>query len=131
MAADKPGELLEHNYIIENLNPPCEIKNTNWIKSGKIMRETSLTTDQALKTIDFCAEHRIPYMLFDWQWYMPCTSHDGDATKVVSKLDMPKVVAYGKKKGVGIWLYVNQHALQKQMRELFPLLHKWGIVIVH
>ena len=131
MAADKPGELLEHNYIIENLNPPCEIKNTDWIKPGKIMRETSLTTDQALKTIDFCAEHRIPYMLFDWQWYMPCTSHDGDATKVVSKLDMPKVVAYGKKKGVGIWLYVNQHALQKQMRELFPLLHKWGIVIVH
>lgn len=128
MAADKPGELLEHNYIIENLNPPCEIKNTDWIKPGKIMRETSLTTDQALKTIDFCAEHRIPYMLFDWQWYMPCTSHDGDATKVVSKLNMPKVVAYGKKKGVGIWLYVNQHALQKQMRELFPLLHKWGIV---
>ena len=128
MAADKPGELLEHNYIIENLNPPCEIKNTDWIKPGKIMRETSLTTDQALKTIDFCAEHRIPYMLFDWQWYMPCTSHDGDATKVVSKLNMPKVVAYGKKKGVGIWLYVNQHALQRQMRELFPLLHKWGIV---
>ena len=128
MAADKPGELLEHNYIIENLNPPCEIKNTDWIKPGKIMRETSLTTDQALKTIDFCAEHRIPYMLFDWQWYMPCTSHDGDATKVVSKLNMPKVVAYGKKKGVGIWLYVNQHALQKQMCELFPLLHKWGIV---
>mgnify|MGYP001073181897 FL=1 len=128
MAADKPGELLEYNYIIENLNPPCEIKDTDWIKPGKIMRETTLTTAQALKTIDFCAAHRIPYMLFDWQWYMPCTSHDGDATKVVSKLDMPKVVAYGKKKGVGIWLYVNQHALQKQMKELFPLLHKWGIV---
>ena len=128
MAADKPGELLEHNYIIENLNPPCEIKDTDWIKPGKIMRETTLTTAQALKTIDFCAAHRIPYMLFDWQWYMPCTSHDGDATKVVSKLDMPKVVAYGKKKGIGIWLYVNQHALQKQMKELFPLLHQWGIV---
>lgn len=28
----------------------------------------------------------------------------------------------------GIWLYVNQHALKKQMRELFPLLHQWGIV---
>lgn len=54
------------------------------------MRETTLTTAQALKTIDFCAAHRIPYMLFDWQWYMPCTSHDGDATKVVSKLDMPR-----------------------------------------
>ena len=59
---------------------------------------------------------------------MPCTSFDGDATKVVSKLNLPKVIAYGKKKGVGVWLYVNQHALQKQMCELFPLLHEWGVV---
>ena len=59
---------------------------------------------------------------------MPCTSHDGDATKVVSKLDMPRVIAYGKEKGVGVWVYVNQHALMKQMHELFPLLHKWGVV---
>ena len=128
MVADKPGELLEHNDIIQNLNPPCEVTDASWVKPGKIMRETTLTTKGAMETIDFCAAHRIPYMLFDWQWYMPCTSFDGDATKVVSKLDLPKVIAYGKKKGVGVWLYVNQHALQKQMRELFPLLHKWGVV---
>ena len=59
---------------------------------------------------------------------MPCTSHDGDATKVVAQLDMPRVITYGKDKGVGVWVYVNQHALMKQMRELFPLLRKWGIV---
>lgn len=67
-------------------------------------------------------------MLYDWQWYMPCTSHDGDATKVVPHVDMKKVVEYGKSKGVGVWLYVNQHALQKQMRELFPILKEWGVV---
>ncbi len=128
MAADKPGELLEHNDIIQNLNPPCEITDTDWIRPGKIMRETTITTEGAIATIDFCATHHIPYMLFDWQWYMPCTSHDGDATKVVSKLDMPRVITYGKEKGVGVWVYVNQHALMKQMRELFPLLHKWGVV---
>ena len=128
MAADKPGELLEHNDIIQNLNPPCEITDTDWIRPGKIMRETTITTEGAIATIDFCAAHHIPYMLFDWQWYMPCTSHDGDATKVVSKLDMPRVIAYGKEKGVGVWVYVNQHALMKQMHELFPLLHKWGVV---
>ena len=123
MAADKPGDLLEHNDILLNLNPPCEITDApQWVKPGKIMRETTITTEGALQTIDFCAAHRIPYMLFDWLWYLPCTSHDGDATKVVSKLDMPRVVAYGKEKGVGIWLYVNQHALMKQARELFPLL---------
>lgn len=128
MTAEKPGELLEHNDIIQNLNPPCEIADADWIKPGKIMRETIVSTEEALATIDFCAAHHIPYMLFDWQWYMPCTSHDGDATKVVSKLDMPRVIAYGKEKGVGIWVYVNQHALMKQMRQLFPLLHQWGIV---
>lgn len=129
MAADSPGELLEHNSIIENLNPPCEIADAaHWVKPGKIMRETTISTEGAMATIDFCAEHNIPYMLFDWQWYMPCTSHDGDATKVVAKLDMPRVVAYGKQKGVGVWVYVNQHALMKQARELFPILRQWGIV---
>lgn len=129
MAADKPGELLEQNSIIENLNPPCEIADAaQWVKPGKIMRETTVTTEGAIATIDFCAAHNIPYMLFDWQWYMPCTSHDGDATKVVAKLDMPRVIAYGKEKGVGIWVYVNQHALMKQAKELFPLLRQWGIV---
>lgn len=39
-----------------------------------------------------------------------------------------RVIAYGKEKGVGVWVYVNQHALMKQMHELFPLLHKWGVV---
>lgn len=129
MAADKPGDLLEHNDILLNLNPPCEVADAaQWVKPGKIMRETTISTEGAIATIDFCAEHNIPYMLFDWQWYMPCTSHDGDATKVVAKLDMPRVVAYGKEKGVGVWVYVNQHALMKQARELFPILRQWGIV---
>lgn len=129
MAADKPGDLLEHNDLLLNLNPPCEIADADeWVKPGTIMRETTISTEGAIATIDFCAAHHIPYMLFDWQWYMPCTSHDGDATRVVDKLDMPRVVAYGREKGVGIWVYVNQHALMKQARELFPLLRQWGIV---
>lgn len=129
MTADSPGELLENNDIVLNLNPPCAIGDAEeWVKPGKIMRCTTLTTEAGMKNIDFCAEHNIPYMLFDWLWYLPCTSHDGDATKVIDKLDMKKVVEYGREKGVGIWLYVNQHALMKQMDELFPLLKEWGIV---
>lgn len=126
MTADTPGRLLENNDIVLNLNPRAE-GDFSWVKPGKIMRCTTISTDAGLKNVDFCAEHNIPYMLFDWLWYLPCTSHDGDATKVVDKLDMQRVIDYGKSKGVGIWLYVNQHALMKQMDELFPLLHKWGI----
>ena len=90
------------------------------------MREVTMTTEGAIETVVFCANHHIPHMLFDWKWYMPCGSHDGDATKVVKTLDMPRIVEYAKGKGVGVWLYVNQHALMKQARELFPILHEWG-----
>ncbi|MBE6288065.1 MAG: glycoside hydrolase family 97 protein [Mediterranea massiliensis] len=128
MVAENPGELLQNNDIIQNLNPPCEIADTKWIKPGKIMRSTVISTEAGMATIDFCAAHNIPYMLYDWKWYEPCTSHDGDATKVVEKVDMEKVIAYGKEKGIGVWLYVNQHALMKQKDELFPLLRQWGIV---
>lgn len=127
MTADTPGQLIENNDIVLNLNPERR-GDFDWVKPGTIMRCTKISTEAGLKNIDFCAEHNIPYMLFDWLWYLPCTSHDGDATKVVDKLDMQRVVDYGKEKGVGIWLYVNQHALMKQMDELFPLLNKWGIV---
>lgn len=126
ITGDTPGELLENNDIIQNLNPAAQSDFT-WVKPGKIMRETTITTEGAFKVIDFCAEHNIPYMLFDWLWYVPCTSHDGDATKVVKKLDMPRVVEYANEKGIGVWLYVNQHALMKQQKELLPLLKKWGI----
>ena len=129
LTAESYGQLSENRYIIDNLNPPCEITDAaEWVKPGKIFRCTKLTTEAGLQGIDFCAEHNIPYMLFDWKWYVPCTSHDGDATKVIPQLDLKRIIAYGREKGVGIWLYVNQHALQKQMDELFPLLHEWGVV---
>lgn len=129
MAADTPGKLLENNDIIQNLNPPCAVLDAAaWVKPGTIMRETTISTEGAIRTLDFCAEHNIPYMLFDWLWYVPCTSHDGDATKVVDKLDMKRVTDYARERGIGIWLYVNQHALMKQQRELLPLLREWGIV---
>lgn len=127
MTADQPTQLLQNNDIVVNLNP-APTQDFSWVKPGKIMRCTKLTTEAALKNIDFCAERNIPYMLFDWRWYVPCLSHDGDATKVIPELDMKRIVDYGKEKGMGIWLYVNQHALAKQMDQLFPLLHEWGIV---
>ena len=34
MIADTPGKLLENNFIMLNLNDPCEIDDTSWIKPG-------------------------------------------------------------------------------------------------
>ena len=128
MAARTPGAILEKSVsLVDGLNPD-PVGDFSWVKPGKIMRETTLTMEGARATIDFCAAHNIQYMLFDWLWYIPCTSHDGDATKVIDRLDMPEVCRYANSKGVGVWLYVNQHALMKQAPELFPLLREWGVV---
>ena len=54
-SAEKPGDLLEHNYLILNLNPPLALKDTAWIKPGKAMRDTTLTTANSKAIIDFAA----------------------------------------------------------------------------
>lgn len=128
MAADRMGALLENNDLLLNLNPASRLVDADWIKPGKIMRETTLTTENALACIDFCTKHHMQYILFDWKWYGPAFDFASDASKVViPALDMPKVIAYGKSKGVGVWLYVNQQALQTQADRIFPIYRQWGV----
>ncbi len=123
------ADLIEHSSDFVAMHAEPQAKGDfSYVRPGKIMRCTQLNMDAARRTIDFCAQHNIDYMLFDWKWYMPCASHDGDATKPIPELDIPALCQYAKERGVGIWLYVNQHALMKQARELFPLLHEWGVV---
>lgn len=128
MLGDKAGDIAMNNSIIQNLNPPSTIKNTAWIKPGKIMRVMQLTTAAAKANIDFAAKHNLSYVLFDWKWYGPAFSFSSDAGKVaIPDFDLPAIIQYGKDKGVGVWLYVNQQALLTQMDTIFPLYKKWGV----
>ena len=61
--AEQPGQLIENNYLLLNLNPPCAIENPWWIKPGKVMREVTLLTKGA-GLVDFavnatCNTYRI------------------------------------------------------------------------
>lgn len=127
MASERLGGLLENNDIYLNLNDASAIADESWIRPGKIMRETTLTTENSLKCIDFCAAHNMDYILYDWKWYGPSFDFNSDAREVVAPIDMKKVVEYGKSKGIGVWVYVNQHALQKQAEQIFPLYKEWGL----
>ncbi|MGE4434244.1 MAG: glycoside hydrolase family 97 catalytic domain-containing protein [Bacteroidales bacterium] len=128
MASDRLGALLENNDIFLNLNDKNQITDTSWIKPGKIMRETTLTTTNAKACIDFCVEHKMQYILFDWKWYGTSIDFRSDASRVVvPDLDMKEIIAYGKLKGIGVWVYVNQHALQHQADKIFPLYKEWGL----
>ena len=127
MASDRLGGLLEQNDIYLNLNESCQLSGTDWIKPGKILRETRLTTENSKACIDFAARHGMDYILYDWKWYGPADDFNSDATTVIPAIDMPEVIRYGASKGVGVWVYVNQHALQKQGASLFPVYEKWGL----
>jgi alpha-glucosidase len=135
MVAEQPGDLIEQNDIFLNLNPPCAIENTEWIKPGKVMREISLSTAGAEEVLDFCVQHNIEYIEFDAGWYGYEYLKSSDASVVdvdprrnpKKDLDLHKVIRSAKEKGVGVILYVNHRALEQQMDEIFPLYRQWGV----
>jgi alpha-glucosidase len=149
MISDRIGDLFESN-ILTNLNEPCKIKDTSWIKPGKatwpwwngtIVGDTSITPGNNFETnkyyIDFCARNGLEYHSVvefgGHEWYQnngtngyaPGTIFD--VTKPVEGLDMQKVCDYAKSKGVGIRVWVHWAALYPKLEEAFTLYEKWGI----
>jgi len=129
MAADKPGKLIENNDIFLNLNAPCRIADTSWIKPGKVIRSGKLEQERVMACIDFAAERGLQYVHMDAGWYGPEMKMSSDATTVSHDrdLDIPALCAYAESKGIGLWVYVNQRALVQQLDELLPLYKKWGL----
>ena len=135
MAAARPGDLLANNDIVLNLNAPCPIENTSWIKPGKIIREISLSMKGSKDLIDFAAKRKLQYIHFDAGWYGFEYVVSSDATAVNvdprrnpnSDLNLQEVIKYANEKGIGVFLYVNQRALYQQLDTLLPLYQKWGV----
>jgi len=134
MIAESPGQLLENNDIILNLNDPCAIKKTSWIKPGKVIRETTLTTDGGKAYVDFAAAHHLQYVEYDAGWYGYEYADSSDATTITvdpkrspGPLDLHEVIRYAKERGIGIILYVNRRALERQIDQILPLYKQWGI----
>jgi alpha-glucosidase len=134
MIGKTAGELLENNSFYENLNDPCAIEDVSWIKPGKVIREVTLTTQGGLACVDFAAENGLQYIEFDAGWYGPEGDQNSDATTVTvdparspGPLELHRVIEYAETKGIGIILYVNRRALEKQLDEILPLYKSWGI----
>lgn len=134
MAAETPGELLENNYLLLNLNEPNKILDTSWIRPGKIIRESTLTTIGGIACVDFAAKHNLQYIEFDAGWYGNEYDDASDATTITidpkrskGPLDLHAVIDYAKSKDIGVILYVNRRSLEKQLDAVLPLLKSWGV----
>lgn len=134
LLADSPGGLIEHNALVLNLNEPCAIADPSWIRPGTVLRDISLTTVGAKACVDFAARMGMRYVEFDAGWYGHEYSDAADARAVdldpkrsKGPLDLREVIRYGAQHDVGVILYVNRRAMEKQLDELLPLYEQWGV----
>jgi alpha-glucosidase len=65
------GKLVENRHLIENLNPPCAIADTSWIKPGKAICQVynvRMVTEEIKKLMDFGSAHDFDYLEIDHSW---------------------------------------------------------------
>ncbi len=142
LIASTPGRLIETSYIILNLDPPCAIADTSWIKPGKAAWDwwsgshaenvpftPGMNTNTMKHYVDFAGANGFEYMMIDAGWY-PTTwmgfSQDNICTWI-PEVNIPEIIAHAGKKGVRIILWVNYLPLDRQLDEALPLYEKWGI----
>ncbi|NOX53446.1 MAG: glycoside hydrolase family 97 protein, partial [Planctomycetes bacterium] len=136
LLADNPCQLIERNYLILNLNDPCRLSDTSWIRPGKVIREVTLSTKGGKACVDFAVKMGLSFVEYDAGWYGHEYDERSDATTVTPDpkrtrnpdgLDLHEVIRYAKQRGIGVILYVNRRALERQLDDILPLYQKWGV----
>ena len=100
--------------MAQRLAPECRIKDTSWIKPGKVAWDwwnncnvtgvdfaSGMNTDTYLYYIDFAAKNNIEYIIIDEGW----SGKESLLEELNPQIDLPRLIAHGKEKGVGIILW--------------------------
>ncbi len=95
-------------------------------RPGKLIR-AKLTTKDGKACIDFAKKNNLQYILFDAGWYGKEFNSSSDPLTVIPAIDMQEVVAYGKKKNIGVILYVNYVGLKQKLDSILLQYQSWGI----
>jgi alpha-glucosidase len=132
--ADHDGDLLT-NQIVYLLQSPSQVQDTSWIKPGKVAWdwwndwnidgvdfEAGINTKTYEYYVDFAAKYGIPYIILDDGWYKL-----GNLLEVTPALNMDELVAYAKKKNVGLILWASWKTLDDQLIPALDQFEKWGV----
>ena len=136
MAGDRPGRLVDSN-LLENLNPPCAIKDPSWIKPGVSFwdwraaghKAGAFTYDLSMPSwkrfVDLAAESGVSYVLLDADWYGPEFNAKSDPTS--TEKSVPSLIKYARGKGVGVFLYLNDVGATKYgLERVLRSFSQWG-----
>lgn len=144
MLARHAGALNETN-LITTLNPDPAFKDTSWIKPGKAAwdwwngwraagAQNEVQANDATVTafIEQAAAQGLDYMLVDDGWYLNSggegTVRPGaDLMTVTPGLNLPGMIEYGRRKGIGLWLWMHWELLEPRMEAVLAHYAKMGI----
>ena len=134
MAIAKSDAELVTNQLVYQLADELKIKDPSWIKPGKVAWDwwnanniygvdfkSGVNTETYKYYIDFASQYGIEYIILDEGWYKL-----GDLMDVVPEMDVKEIIEYGKKKNVGIILWVIWKTLDDQLEMALDQFEKWG-----
>ncbi|QBG48534.1 glycoside hydrolase family 97 protein [Verrucomicrobia bacterium S94] len=132
---DEDRELI-NNTLVYQLGPEQAIENTDWIKPGKVAWdwynmnniegvdfEAGINTETYKFYIDFASQYGLEYIILDEGWYDIKTN---DLLDPVDAVDVQELIRYGKKKNVGIILWVTWTALEENADTAYEAFAEWG-----
>ncbi len=141
IVGNQPGDLVGSN-LLDNLNEPCKIEDTSWIKPGMSMWDWrvwgykapggfvyELNTPSHKRLIDFASKNNIQYLLIDADWYGPEFNDNSDPTVARKGINIEETISYAKERGVGLILYLNDVGAKKfGLERVLKQFSAWGAV---
>lgn len=119
LAGSTPGKLVD-SHLIELLNPdPLPGFDFSWVKPGVFVWDWridgaiaddftyAMNYSSWVRMIDFASRQGFAGLVLDANWYGPEHESESDPLKGGKVSDVQRIIQYGKEKGVGVWLYLN------------------------
>jgi alpha-glucosidase len=126
---------LPNNDIVYRLGSPSRLKETSWIKPGKLTDEwiidlnlfnvpfrAGLNTASYKYYIDFAKRFGFDRIMMDAGW-----SDNSDLFKINPDINMDTLVAYAKEKGIGISMWTLSMTLDRQLDSALDRFNRWGV----
>lgn len=113
--------------LVPTLATPSRLQSTEWIRPGRAFRiRKPYTTAGALNGIAFAHARKLDYIEFDAQWYGDGTD-PSDATRPIDGLDIERIIAAAREKGLGTIVYVDRVPAMRELDAIVATYRKWGI----
>jgi len=137
MFGRKPGDLVD-SHLIELLNPEPQT-DFSWVKPGIHLWDWRIdgavwgdfhyrmNYESWVKMIDFAQAQGFSALVLDANWYGPEFEKNSDPVKGDKARDVQNIIKYGKERGVGVWLYLNDVAGSNYpIEETLKQYEQWG-----